>query len=243
MPQASRAAGSRPPGPVATWGHRRRARDRPATGRPARPGVATIASQIRHGVREARERADSVPRACVLAFRSGRSGRRRRSHAPIGTHLHRHIGASPQRGDVLRRARMTKAAALLLAGSLALAACASDEEPSGGGTASGGGGTPRSSRSVWPTTPAAAVTARSTTPPSPASRPPSRSSAASIQEVSPNDDGSDRAELLSQPGRAGLQPGHRRRLRLRRDHRRGRRRLPGHHLRAGRRLELRRRQG
>jgi basic membrane protein A len=99
---------------------------------------------------------------------------------------------------------MTKAAALLLAGSLALAACASDEEP-GGGTASGGGGSEdlkiglaydtggRGDRSFNDSAYAGVEAAVAEL-------------GGEIQEVSPNDDGSDRAELLSNLAEQGFNP-------------------------------------
>jgi basic membrane protein A and related proteins len=103
-----------------------------------------------------------------------------------------------------------KAAALLLAGSLALAACASDEPEAGGG--SGGGGAAaaqelkvglaydtggRGDRSFNDSAYAgveAAVTAAGGT------------VEESIEEVSPNDDGSNRADLLAQLAEAGYNP-------------------------------------
>jgi basic membrane protein A len=100
---------------------------------------------------------------------------------------------------------MTKAAALLLAGSLALAACASDEEPSGGGTANGGGGSEdlkiglaydtggRGDRSFNDSAYAGVEAAVAEL-------------GGDIQEVSPNDDGSNRAELLSNLAEQGFNP-------------------------------------
>jgi basic membrane protein A len=100
---------------------------------------------------------------------------------------------------------MTKAAALLLAGSLALAACASDEEPSGGGTADGGGGSEdlkiglaydtggRGDRSFNDSAYAGVEAAVAEL-------------GGDIQEVSPNDDGSNRAELLSNLAEQGFNP-------------------------------------
>jgi basic membrane protein A and related proteins len=100
---------------------------------------------------------------------------------------------------------MTKAAALLLAGSLALAACASDEE-AGGGTAAGeGGGSEdlkiglaydtggRGDRSFNDSAYAGVEAAVAEL-------------GGEIQEVSPNDDGSDRAELLSNLAEQGFNP-------------------------------------
>jgi basic membrane protein A len=100
---------------------------------------------------------------------------------------------------------MTKAAALLLAGSLALAACASDEE-TGGGTASEGGGDSgelkiglaydtggRGDRSFNDSAYAGVEAAVAEL-------------GGEIQEVSPNDDGSDRAELLSNLAEQGYNP-------------------------------------
>jgi basic membrane protein A and related proteins len=100
---------------------------------------------------------------------------------------------------------MTKAAALLLAGSLALAACASDEEPSGGGTASEGGGSEdlkiglaydtggRGDRSFNDSAYAGVEAAVAEL-------------GGDVQEVSPNDDGSNRAELLSNLAEQGFNP-------------------------------------
>jgi len=100
---------------------------------------------------------------------------------------------------------MTKAAALLLAGSLALAACASDEEPSGGGTASEGGGSEdlkiglaydvggRGDRSFNDSAYAGVEAAVAEL-------------GGDVQEVSPNDDASDRAELLSNLAEQGFNP-------------------------------------
>ncbi len=100
---------------------------------------------------------------------------------------------------------MTKAAALLLAGSLALAACASDEE-AGGGTAGEGGGDSgelkiglaydtggRGDRSFNDSAYAGVEAAVAEL-------------GGEIQEVSPNDDGSDRAELLSNLAEQGYNP-------------------------------------
>ena len=99
---------------------------------------------------------------------------------------------------------MTKAAALLLAGSLALAACASDEET--GGTAGEGGGDSgelkiglaydvggRGDRSFNDSAYAGVEAAVAEL-------------GGEIQEVSPNDDGSDRAELLSNLAEQGYNP-------------------------------------
>ncbi|MGY1732093.1 BMP family protein [Geodermatophilus sp. SYSU D01045] len=105
----------------------------------------------------------------------------------------------------MRRARKMKAAALLLAGSMALAACASDEPASGGG--GGGGGTAteelrvglaydtggRGDRSFNDSAYAglsAAVEALD----------------GELQELSPNDDASNRAELLTQLAEQGFNP-------------------------------------
>jgi basic membrane protein A len=102
---------------------------------------------------------------------------------------------------------MTKAAALLLAGSLALAACASDEEPSNGGGEGGGseqikvglaydtGG--RGDRSFNDSAYAGVEAAVEELGGDPSE---------DIQEVSPNDDGSNRAELLSNLAEQGFNP-------------------------------------
>ncbi|OMQ16018.1 BMP family ABC transporter substrate-binding protein [Modestobacter sp. VKM Ac-2676] len=99
-----------------------------------------------------------------------------------------------------------KAAALLLAGSMALAACASDETDSGSGSAGGGGGGGdelmvglaydtggRGDKSFNDSAYAgvdAAIEAMG----------------GEVQELSPNDDGSDRAELLTQLAEQGYDP-------------------------------------
>ncbi|MGY2003861.1 BMP family lipoprotein [Blastococcus sp. SYSU DS1024] len=105
----------------------------------------------------------------------------------------------------MRRARMTKAAALLLAGSLALAACASDEEPTAGGDSGGGSGSDdlqvglaydvggRGDQSFNDSAYAgveAAIAALD----------------GEVQEFSPNDDGSDRVEGLANLAEAGYDP-------------------------------------
>jgi basic membrane protein A len=102
---------------------------------------------------------------------------------------------------------MTKAAALLLAGSLALAACASDEEPSGGTANEGGGGSAaeelriglaydaigRGDRSFNDSAFAGAEAAV-------------EEFGGEYREVTPNEDGSDRAELLAQLAEEGYDP-------------------------------------
>lgn len=100
---------------------------------------------------------------------------------------------------------MTKAAALLLAGSLALAACASDEENGGGTASESGGGSEdlkiglaydtggRGDRSFNDSAYAGVEAAVAEL-------------GGEIQEVSPNDDGSDRAELLSNLAEQGFNP-------------------------------------
>ena len=101
---------------------------------------------------------------------------------------------------------MTKAAALLLAGSLALAACASDEEPSGGDAAGGGGSAAeelkiglaydaigRGDRSFNDSAFAGAEAAV-------------EEFGGEFREVTPNEDGSDRAELLAQLAEEGYNP-------------------------------------
>jgi basic membrane protein A len=106
---------------------------------------------------------------------------------------------------------MTKAAALLLAGSMALAACASDEETGGSDSGSGGGGTAseevkiglaydvggRGDRSFNDSAFAGVEAAVEELGADPAE---------AIQEVSPNDDGSNRAELLSNLAEQGFNP-------------------------------------
>ncbi len=103
-----------------------------------------------------------------------------------------------------------KAAALLLAGSMALAACASDEDDSasggGGGDSSassdlqvglaydtGGRGDKSFNDSAYAGVEAAVESLGGDT-------------AEDIEEVSPNDDGSDRAEILAQLAEAGYNP-------------------------------------
>ncbi|MCA0146166.1 BMP family protein [Blastococcus sp. LR1] len=108
----------------------------------------------------------------------------------------------------MRRARMTKAAALLLAGGLALSACASDEEGSSGSGSNGGGEGDlkvgvaydtggRGDKSFNDSAIAgveAAVEALG------------GDVKEDIQELSPNDDGSDRGELLTQLAENGFNP-------------------------------------
>ncbi|MCZ2859498.1 BMP family lipoprotein [Blastococcus sp. VKM Ac-2987] len=105
----------------------------------------------------------------------------------------------------MRRARMTKAAALLLAGSLAMAACASDEEPTsaggetGGAAADGpkiglafdtGGEGDRSFNDSAVAGVEAAIEANG----------------GEVAKLSPNDDGSNRADLLTQLADQGYDP-------------------------------------
>jgi basic membrane protein A len=102
---------------------------------------------------------------------------------------------------------MTKTAALLLAGSLALAACASDEEPGSGGGEGGGGEEikvglaydtgGRGDRSFNDSAYAGVEAAVEELGGDPSE---------DIQEVSPNDDGSNRAELLSNLAEQGFNP-------------------------------------
>jgi basic membrane protein A len=104
---------------------------------------------------------------------------------------------------------MTKAAALLLAGSMALAACASDEETGGSGTEGGGSASEevkiglaydvggRGDRSFNDSAFAGVEAAVEELGADPAE---------AIQEVSPNDDGSNRAELLSNLAEQGFNP-------------------------------------
>ncbi|MCF6509094.1 BMP family ABC transporter substrate-binding protein [Blastococcus sp. MG754426] len=105
----------------------------------------------------------------------------------------------------MRRARMTKAAALLLAGSLALAACASDEEPTAGGDSGGGSGSGdlqvglaydvggRGDQSFNDSAYAGVEAAIAEL-------------GGEVQEFSPNDDGSDRVEGLANLAEAGYDP-------------------------------------
>jgi basic membrane protein A and related proteins len=99
---------------------------------------------------------------------------------------------------------MTKAAALLLAGSLALAACASDEETGGSAAGEGGGSEDlkiglaydtggRGDRSFNDSAYAGVEAAVAEL-------------GGEVQEVSPNDDGSNRAELLSNLAEQGFNP-------------------------------------
>ena len=106
---------------------------------------------------------------------------------------------------------MTKVAALLLAGSMALAACASDEENGGSGSGNEGGGSAseeikvglaydtggRGDRSFNDSAYAGVEAAVEELGGDPAE---------DIQEVSPNDDGSNRAELLSNLAEQGFNP-------------------------------------
>jgi basic membrane protein A len=99
---------------------------------------------------------------------------------------------------------MTKAAALLLAGSLALAACASDEEAGGTATGNGGGSEDlkvglaydeagRGDKSFNDSAYAGVEAAI-------------EEFGGEVQEVSPNEDGSNRAELLSNLAEQGYNP-------------------------------------
>ncbi|WP_243697566.1 BMP family lipoprotein [Geodermatophilus obscurus] len=106
----------------------------------------------------------------------------------------------------MRRARRMKAAALLLAGSMALAACASDE-PTGTGSGGGGGGAAtedlriglaydeggRGDQSFNDSAYAGASAAADAL-------------GAELQELSPNEDASNRAELLTQLAEQGFNP-------------------------------------
>ncbi|GAB3193976.1 BMP family ABC transporter substrate-binding protein [Geodermatophilus arenarius] len=105
----------------------------------------------------------------------------------------------------MRRARKMKAAALLLAGSMALAACASDEPAAGGGGEGGGTATEelrvglaydtggRGDRSFNDSAYAGASAAV-------------EALGGELQELSPNDDASNRAELLTQLAEQGFNP-------------------------------------
>jgi basic membrane protein A and related proteins len=100
-----------------------------------------------------------------------------------------------------------RAAAVLLAGSMALAACASDEPASGGGGGEGGGGTAaeelriglaydeggRGDQSFNDSAYAGAAAAADAL-------------GAELQELSPNEDASNRAELLTQLAEQGFDP-------------------------------------
>ncbi|MCZ2812272.1 BMP family ABC transporter substrate-binding protein [Modestobacter sp. VKM Ac-2979] len=104
--------------------------------------------------------------------------------------------------------RGMKAAALLLAGSMALAACASDETDTGSGDGGGGGGSAsgeelmvglaydtggRGDKSFNDSAYAGVEAAI-------------EEMGGEVQELSPNDDGSDRAELLTQLAEQGYDP-------------------------------------
>ncbi|GAA4738438.1 BMP family ABC transporter substrate-binding protein [Modestobacter marinus] len=108
----------------------------------------------------------------------------------------------------MRRVRGMKAAALLLAGSMALAACASDETDAGSGSGSGDGGSAageelmvglaydtggRGDKSFNDSAYAGVEAAI-------------EELGGEVQELSPNDDGSDRAELLTQLAEQGYDP-------------------------------------
>ncbi|MGY1763143.1 BMP family protein [Geodermatophilus sp. SYSU D00779] len=106
----------------------------------------------------------------------------------------------------MRRARRMKAAALLLAGSMALAACASDE-PTGSGGGEGGGGTTaeelrvglaydtggRGDQSFNDSAYAGAAAAVDAL-------------GGELQELSPNEDASNRVQLLTQLAEQGFNP-------------------------------------
>src|SRR3954464_6655892 len=135
---------------------------------------------------------------------SGLAGRDRRIPDPSGRAVF--TDAPPREEIVLRRARMTKAAALLLAGSLALAACASDEDKGSGG-GSGGGGEGAGDLKIGLAYDAVGRGDKSF----------NDSAYEGVQkaieehggdfsEVTPNEDGSDRAELLAQLAEQGYNP-------------------------------------
>ena len=208
---------------------------------PGRGGpFATIGSQSSSRPVEVHGPAVSVlrraPRRCAPA-----PGRGHAEASPSGRAASGRPGP-PREEIVLRRARMTKVAALLLAGGLALSACASDEDGGDNGGSAGGGADGelkiglaydaigRGDKSVQ------RLGLRRC-----------RGRDRGVRWRVPRGDperGRLRPCRAARPARrAGLQPGHRRRLRLRRDDRRGGRRLPRHDLRAGRRLERGRGQG
>ena len=106
---------------------------------------------------------------------------------------------------VLRRARMTKAAALLLAGSMALAACASDEE--GGGSGGGGETAAESELKIGLAYDAIGRGDRSFNDSAFAGAEAAvEEFGGEYREVTPNEDGSDRAELLAQLAEEGYNP-------------------------------------
>src|SRR3712207_2438684 len=100
---------------------------------------------------------------------------------------------------------MTKAAALLLAGSLALAACASDDE--GGSATSGGGGSSEGELKVGVAYDTGGRGDKSFNDSAIAGVEAAVDElGGDIQELSPNEDGSDRAELLTQLAENGFNP-------------------------------------
>ncbi len=98
-----------------------------------------------------------------------------------------------------------KAAALLLAGSLALAACASDE-PEAGGSGGGGGATAGEELKVGLAYDTGGRGDRSFNDSAYAGVEAAIASGGEVEEVSPNDDGSIRADLLAQLAEAGYNP-------------------------------------
>ncbi|MCW2741491.1 MAG: Nucleoside-binding protein [Blastococcus sp.] len=109
----------------------------------------------------------------------------------------------------MRPARMTKAAALLLAGSLALAACASDEKSGGssGSSGSGGGGDTAGDLKVGLAYDAVGRGDKSFNDSAFAGVEAAiKEHGGDFSEVTPNEDGSDRAELLAQLAEQGFDP-------------------------------------
>jgi basic membrane protein A len=101
---------------------------------------------------------------------------------------------------------MTKAAALLLAGSMALAACASDEE-NGGGNGGGGGASAEGELKIGLAYDAIGRGDRSFNDSAFAGAEAAvEEFGGEYREVTPNEDGSDRAELLAQLAEEGYNP-------------------------------------
>jgi basic membrane protein A len=102
---------------------------------------------------------------------------------------------------------MTKAAALLLAGSLALAACASDEDSGDGGNGGGGGGSEASDLKIGLAYDTGGRGDRSFNDSAFAGlEAAAEELGAEFQELSPNEDASNRAELLTQLAEQGYDP-------------------------------------
>ncbi|HYO35354.1 MAG TPA: BMP family ABC transporter substrate-binding protein [Geodermatophilus sp.] len=107
----------------------------------------------------------------------------------------------------MRRARNTKVAALLLAGSMALAACASDEAGSGGGGGGGGGGSATEEPRIGLAFDTGGRGDRSFNDSAVAGLDAAiEEHGGEYQDLSPNADGSNRADLLTQLADEGYNP-------------------------------------